>query len=327
MERIKLGNGLSTFDRSKSWNIDTTHKIAIEKVLINLYGNNHQVVNLTIKFQDHRIEQIQLGAHIIKESMAAMYQSLVDANAQHADIPYNVVGILCEQCFPSISDDIEKLICICYTSLFSMSPGYELISLLEMASANPTLDGVGIFTEFVDNKTIIVKGGKKHNIVEFFDILIDGFIESLTINLISDLDYIKEVLERIRLSNKWIPYLTILYNKNKLSEENINALIGHFGIPYIQTLNNGYHFPQSTKKGAGEEESSLDVLEIIAQEAMFSYMIRPRADKICPLYYMCSESEYSKDGCFGAPWKGSQCSFKIVSSPFALEDKIIKWKF
>lgn len=279
---------------------------------------------MTIKFQDHREEQIELGAHIIKESMAAMYQSLVDPNAKHSDIPYNLIKILCNQHFSKICDDTEKLICICYTSLFSMSPGSELISLLEKASENQKMDGISLFTEFIDTKTIISKEGKGYTIVEYFDVLIDGFKKSLSTNLLADLDYIDVVLKRISLTNKWIPYLTILYDPNKLSEENINALVGYFGIPYIQTLKKGTHFPKAAKKVAGED-ASMDVLELIAQEAMFSYMISPK-NRICPLYHMCSESDYSKDGCFGAPWEGGQCIFTIVSSPFSLNEKMITWR-
>lgn len=325
IDRVIFGNGRSNFPYGKSWNIDLSKNIEIEKNRLNLHGHNVEKIVLTAHFDDGRVEPIDLGAHIIKESMAALYQSLVDVDAKHSDIPYNLVQILCNQHFPNISNDIEKLICICYTSLFSMSPGSELISLMEWASKNPHLDGMTIFTEFVDTTTIIDRHGERHKIEQYFDTLIDGFKDSLATNLQADLDYIERVLDRIRLSNRSVPYLTVLYDSNGLSVENINALVGHFGIPYIQTLNNGYHFPQSTKTGAAEDESSVDVMELIAQETMFSYMTRPR-DKMCPLYYMCSGTIYDKDGCFGAPWEDPQCSFTIVSSPFSLNEKTISWK-
>lgn len=327
IDRVKFGNGSFLFNDDRSWNINGDKEIAIEKRIINLHGNDSESIKLTISFEDGRVEQIDLGAHIIKESMAAMYQSLVDADAEHDDVPYNLIKILCNQHFSNICDDTEKLICICYTSLFSMSPGSELISLLARASAEPNMDGMSIFSEFVDTKTIVDKEGNGHNIETYFDILVNGFKKSLDTNLQADLDYIDKALERIRLSNRAVPYLTILYDPDKLSVDNINAIVGYFGIPYIQTLNNGYHFPQSTKEGAAKDESSVDVLELIAQETMFSYMTRPRRDKICPLYYMCSGSEYDKVGCIGAPWNEPLCSFTIVSSPFSLNEKTITWRF
>lgn len=327
IDRVIFGNGLSIFSDQNSWNIDTEHKIIIEKDYINLHGVDKEIINLSIKFEDQRVERIHLGAHIIKESMAAMYQSLMDSDAIHDDVPYNLVKILCQQHFSNISHDIEKLICICYTSLFSMSPGSELISLLEMASANPTIDGVSIFTEFIDSKTILTCKGKEYSIVEYFHILIEEFKKALATNLEADLDYIYTVLERISLANRGIPYLTILYDTNKLSVENLNALVGYLGIPYIQTLNNGCHFPQSTKEGATENDASSDVLEIITREVMFSYVTNPRRDKICPLYYMCGDTTYKKDGCFGAPWEEPLCLFTVVSSAFSMEKKRITWNF
>lgn len=321
--RVNSGNGLLKFDEHNSWNIDVDHIIGIQKK----HNGISEIIILTVKFKDSRTEKIELGAHIIKESMAAMYQSLIDEKVEHDDIPYNLIKILCDQHFSNISADTEKLICICYSSLFSMSPASELISLLEIASANPALDGMDIFTEFIDTRTITSPKGNKYSVVHYFDILVRGFRKALTINLQADLDYINEVLERIKLSNGWVPYLTILYDEKQLSPNNFNALIGYLGIPYIQTLQNGFHFPKSTKKNAGDEDSSVDVLELIAQEAMFSYLIMPRKDKICPLYYMCNNTTYDKDECFGSPWKGNQCSFTIVSSPFSMDKKKITWKF
>ena len=59
-------------------------------------------------------ERVVLGAGIINECMAAMYQSLIDPDATHPDIPYNVIQILCNQHFKQISDDKIKLICKIY---------------------------------------------------------------------------------------------------------------------------------------------------------------------------------------------------------------------
>lgn len=56
-------------------------------------------------------------------------------------------------------------------------------------------------------------------------------------------------------------------------------------------------------------------------------MTRPKDHKICPLYYMCSGSEYDKDGCIGAPWEEPLCSFTIVSSPFSLNKKQLHGDF
>jgi hypothetical protein len=321
IRRVICGKGLSFFNEKKSWNINRSLDIVIEK---DHSDTGQDVVYLIIAFDDDRREKISLGAHIIKESMAAMYQGLIDTSTVHDDVPYNLVKVLCEQHFPNISNDIEKLICICHTSLFSTSPGYELMSLLNKANKDLKLDGLGIFRDYVNNSSILASG-KRYNMFEYFDILISNFRKYLATNLNAELDYIDEVLNRISLKND-VPFLTILYDQNKLSTENINNLVGYFGIPYIQTLNNGFYYPKSTREDVDSEEST-DVIELIAQDTMFSYMTNPARHKICPLYYMCGQSEYNKNECFDTPWKGTKCVFTIVSSPFSLNTKEIVWKF
>lgn len=63
-----------------SWNINKNIPIEIEESETDLHGKPIPIVQLTITFTDGREEVIPLGAHIIKESMAAMYQSLIDEN-------------------------------------------------------------------------------------------------------------------------------------------------------------------------------------------------------------------------------------------------------
>ena len=325
---IKIGDGTHITDSKKSWNIDITSKIRIKRNVLSEHERKLNTIKLTIVFDDGRSEDITLGAHIIKESMAAMYQSLIDPSAQHDDVPYNVIKILCKQHYNNISADIEKLICICFTSLFSMTPGYELINLLDDANINSHINGISIFSEFIEESTIILNNEDSSSVVDFFNKLVGDFKDSLSTNLIAELDFINEVLERAQLSNGQIPLLSILYDKDKLSLPNLNRMIGYLGIPYIQTSTMEFHFPKSAMAGNLTEISSQDIIEMIAQEAMFLYCTIPQKfNKICPLYYMCQGSKYQKDGCFGAPWEQPECIFTIVSSGFSLDKKNIIWKF
>lgn len=321
----KFGNGTSYFNANLSWNIQQDKCIIIKKGFEGICGKTSPVINLEIIFDDNRKEYINLGAYIIKENMAALYQSFIDPNSYHDDLPYNIIELICKQHFPHIVNDKAKLICICYTSLFSMTPGNELIRLLESTLEDNSPSGIDIFTDFINTKTIQDSKGNESNIVDYFDHLVDGFKKTLAANLVADLDYIEEVLNRVKLSNRGIPFLSVLYDQNQLSIDNINALIEFAGIPYIQTSQYGLHYPQSNKDGHTVEDASLDVLEMIAQEAMFLYFTRPQPLKVCPLYYMCVQSTYSKDGCFDAPWDKPECSFTIVSSPLLLDQKEIIW--
>ena len=68
-----------------------------------------------------------IGARDIKEAMAVAYQSLIDTDAMHPDIPYNLLRIFCNQTFPTVGNDVKKFICLCYTALFSLEPAYHFI--------------------------------------------------------------------------------------------------------------------------------------------------------------------------------------------------------
>lgn len=98
--------------------------------------------------------------------MAAMYQMMIDPNASHEkyDLPYNLIQILCEQHYPNIAHDRTKLIAICYTSLFSLSPAQVLRDQLDNASENPDVSGLELFNDFVRNAEIYDNrgGGTKY---------------------------------------------------------------------------------------------------------------------------------------------------------------------
>ncbi len=68
----------------------------------------------------------------------------------------------------------------------------------------------------------------------------------------------------------------------------------------------------------------MDVLELIAQEALYRNFVDPDKINFCPLYYMCQGSPYEKDECFGKPWEGTMCTYTIVTDYLKLKTKNIK---
>ena len=317
-EYITHGDGTKGYPK---WNLDDDKPIDIELKKIIVNGKEKEQVNVTVSLIEGRTETLQLGAHIIKESMAALYQSLLDPDAVHDDVPYNLVRKIAKKHFPKVADDTEKLICCCHTSLFSMSPGSSLIEVLQEAEAEPNLDGFNLFSRYVHTKVVTTGKGVTKTMMDFFNDLVEGFKKMLGYNLIAPLDYISTVLDRVRLDGKYNPFLSVLYDNGKFSENDLTELIGYYGIPYIQTSKYGIHHPQ----GAGEEgkEGSMDVLELIVQEALFRSFVEPDKMYCCPLYYMCQGSQYEKEECFGNPWEGGMCSYTIVSDALKLREKKI----
>ena len=320
-EYLKHGNGTMGY---LGWKLDTKSSIDIEfkEVLIN--GRDQKQVNVSFTLNDGSIQTVQLGAHIIKESMAALYQSLLDPLAGHDDVPYNLVRLIAEKHFPETAKDIRKLICCCHTSLFSMSPGSCLIDVLREAEYfQPQKNGFELFSKFLYSKEITTGKGEKKTIMTFFNDMVDGFKKMLGYNLVADLDYIDAVLERVRLNGKYYPFLSVLYEGDGIfSEDDFTELIGYYGIPYIQTSMYGIHHPQ----GRSDEgkEGSLDVLELIVQEALYSSFVEQKHTYCCPLYYMCQGSPYEKPECFGNPWEGGLCSYRIVSDSLGLDKKRVE---
>lgn len=316
---IKQGNGTTGY---YSWNIDKREPldIKIKQVIVN--EKNQEQVEVTFTLVDGTKRTVILGAHIIKESMAALYQSLIDPDATHNDVPYNLVKLLAEKHYPNVANDANKMICCCHTSLFSMTPGRSLIDLLAEAEDNPSCNGFELFDKYVHTKEVTTGEGEKKPMSLFFNDMLEGFKIMLKNNLLAPLDYIEQALDRVRLDGKFYPLLSLLYDNGAFSDKDFSELVGYYGIPYIQTSRFGIHYPRGISETG--KDGSLDVLELIAQEALYRNFVDPDRISICPLYYMCQGSPYEKDECFANPWEGTECTYTIVSNFLGLKHKNIK---
>ena len=142
--------------------------------------------------------------------------------------------IIAEQHFSAIASDNIKLITICYISLFSLSPAEVLIDNLAYANENPDLSAIELFERFVNEDKIYIKG-KAMSVCDFFDTLIDTFKQVFFKSVRVGIDYIGEVLERIRPAKGFVPILTLITDYQPLSKERIKTLIDFLGMPYSYT--------------------------------------------------------------------------------------------
>lgn len=330
---FNIGYGETNDNLFVNKKINPANRIQIKFGIYSVGERTIPTVSLIIVFNDGITYDIALGAHIIKESMAALYQSLVDPAAGHDDMPYNIVRMLCLHNYPSLYDNKKLLICCCHASLFSMTPGNTLINLLSKAEKEKISDGMQLFCEYINESSISAGGKNDISILDFFDGMANRFLMKLDKNLRSELDYIKTVLNRVLLSNKMLPLLTVLYEEpsDTISIDNLNSIIRWLGIPFVHSLTQGHYFPSTTKKVDDpntdvSEDASMDVLELIALEAMFKFLTKECPFRCCPLYgMMCCDSSYSKPECFETPWFGDDCVFTLVSESLNLKDKNIHW--
>lgn len=327
---INLGNGYYPFakeDRHLCFAIDRTKKIGIHRTLVDIENKKLPKVSLDISFKDGTTRNIDLGAIIINESMAAMYQMLIDSTANHKDndLPYNLIQILCEQYYPNIANDPKKLISICYISLFSMSPAEVLFNQLDHAAANPHLSGEELFFEFVKNSNIVDNMGNSMSVMEFMDRLVDKFKVILSKSLDMELDYIGFVLDEVRISNMKVPLLSVIHNDN-LTPEMFESMVNVLDIPYTYNEEGQFYLPKSRIDPSKESQ---DMLALIQNSALYNHIANPNEYYCCPLKLMCLKANppISKDECFTFPWDGEKCPITPLTEHIGMNGKHFRWKY
>lgn len=305
LDYYKLTRGSDGNDKLKSRIINTADILSIY-----IDPDNSQKwpvplnkVYVKLHFSDGREDHIQLGANIVVESMAALCQSFIDPDAQHNDVPYNFVQILANKYFPKIAIDKKKLICLCYISMFSMNPGWELINMMKYAEVNIDKSGIELFDEFINDTKLIVNG-KKVSVIEFFDQIIDGYKRSIKGLIGEELDYLDVVLNNVRLSNNKAPIINILNDPEPIGISHINALIQHLSIPYILIPSKDKYFYPGT---INSNKGSSDIAFMVGFSRIFDFFTNPKESfkNICPFVNMC---EHDHDYCYNAPWKETNCT-------------------
>lgn len=319
---VHCGNGDNPFEMNLgSYVIDRTKEIKWHRKVKQIGERSYHYIVLDITCADG-IKSLEFGAYMIKESMAALYQMQYDPSATHSryDIPYNLVKIIAEKHFQNISNDDKKLISLCYISLFSMEPGVTLIEQLDYANNHPRLDGQTLLDRFIEESTIMDKE-TPYKVAGYFDILVDRFLDALDNSLHAPLDYIKEALNRVRLSKGLVPVIKTLYSQ-PFDEQVIQDLIDYVGVPYIYTDNHEYHYPQAV---ADPENAFADIIELIGLSAIYNYILGHSKYNCCPLKYMCLNTTFDKEECFDSLWKGHECSMTVVGGYFGFDKKDIHW--
>lgn len=312
MKKFKLFNGSFCAQNLASTAIMPGEPIDwhMEKV------HDYKVVILNLMLTDGSRQDIILGGWVIMESMAAMCQHLIDPDSTHEgyDIPYNVVRLFCQQYYPDLAASENKLITLCYISLFSMNPGAALIEQLKYATVNPKLSSEELFHHFVMENSIKVKD-KTMSVVEFFDGMVDEFKRILTKTILCDLDYIAEALDRVKLSNS-IPPLVAIFADGVMNDDKLQALTDYLGFPYMYCERRWHQYPSSL---VNPGESSQDMIALIGHHALFKYL--SSGDHSCPLNHMeCS----AKPECKQTPWHGNPCPVQVMAHALGIDSLTLK---
>jgi len=254
-----------------------------------------------------------IGARDIKEAMATAYQSLIDPDAIHPDIPYNLLRIFCKQTFPTVGNDVKKFICLCYTSLFSLAPGYHFIYLCHKAEEEQDKTGFQFFDEYLEDHNVFVDG-KQISVRDHFNGMLEQYSQSIKGLIRCEMPYINSLLERVRLENGNVPILNVLSTESPFSVEHVQALVQVLGIPYMHAQNRGWFFPAMAGEGAS------DVVKLVGTTWLYQFLINtdPVQKCICPLVTMCSRD---RDHCYDQPWLERNCAFELMGDEIGLKGK------
>lgn len=309
-QQIRFALGTSKLTTSHA-SIDWNKRIGLFFKEIKIKEKKYKMPIFTVTLNTGRTEDLEIGGLVVMETMSSLYQSLIDPNASHPDVPYNLIVKFCQQYYPELATDTRKLICLCYVSLFSAFPGTKLIDLIKQ-HGNDDLDGYQVFHEFVQNTP---------RIVCIVDTIIERFKQLLKVILHSDLDYLAAVFEPVRLSSKWVPVITALYDKEPFDLGHFQAMISQIGMPYLHTSCGQYSFPNDI----GKDNASLDLIELIGLQTVYHYFSTPKGCE-CELSYMCrGENKYDETRCKETPWsRDVECPFSVVASWFGLDKKVVK---
>lgn len=282
-----------------------------------------QVKRMTLTFKDISgvQQEIILGAHIIKESMAAMLQEVINPGSQagHDIVPYHVVQRIANQIAPNIKDDVKKLIGMCFISLHTLCPGYTLCDYLRYANANPGMSLLEIFDYFLENSSVKTSTGKKLTITELGDDIVETFKGVLNKflfgkNTEKKIEYLSEVLERVKISNGMIPLLRLI-NEQDLNKQLIQTAVDVCGTPVIWNDYGNLSIPNTVDN----ENPDMEIWALIANQALFKRMT-DKKQLVCPMFKLCADTQGNsfKDECYELPWQGPECPLTLIGKTLGL---------
>lgn len=316
MAWIRIMNGEPINEETTQIIVDIQKEMLLGIMDLDCHGKKCKNIALDF-FDTNGVEhQRMIGSLDIKESMASAFQSFIDPDANHPDIPYNLLRMFCIKNYPIVGNDIKKFICLCYTSLFNLQPAYQFIQLCEDAERNPKLSGFDIFENFINNKKAYSQG-KSLPIHEQFDNLLKAYGQSIQGLTRCEIPCIEELLDRVRLLNGNVPILNVINSIQPFDISNIKALVSALGIPYMHAENRGWFFPSMNGNGAS------DIIRLVSLMMLFDLLTQEKTSIIgsCPLIKMCGNCGTY---CYDKPWVETGCAFDLIGQEINLKSKTIK---
>ena len=315
LEWLKIMDGQHINISDEHIQVDDNKKILWGVTKQSIVGREGRLVAIEFYDKAGKTHHRFIGARDIKEAMAVAYQGLIDTDAMHPDIPYNLLRIFCNQTFPTVGNDVKKFICLCYTALFSLEPAYHFISLCHKAEDEKEKTGFQFFDEYLTDHKIMVRG-KRMTVWEHFNGMLKQYRQSIEGLIRCEMPYINSLLESVRLENGNVPLLNVINTDIPFSVDNVQALVSACGIPYMHAQNRGWFFPSMDGEGAS------DVVKLVGDTWLYQFLINRDEMKkcVCPLVTICGQKGTY---CYDQPWLERNCTFELLGNEIGLKDKKI----
>ena len=288
----------------------------------------HPTVNMGKLYKVPHIIDLKSGGSFvistrhIKESMAFMYQCLIDKDAYDKKgvptIPYKTLPLLAERNYPSLVGDFKKLICICYIALQHECPGSTLFGIMDFARDNPQLDGQAlILNSYVNDR--VKYGDEQYTLKQFFADSITRFKNGLK-ESIGELDFLDRVLTKADEGKDLNAMMSILYTdaSGNINYQDLQSTIDFYEIPFLDDMNNTYYPQKSDKTGFSE-----DIIELLAMQSVYWSITRKDEEEYqCPFVKECVRNGADGYICSKKPWLVDGCKYADFSNKINLRAKL-----
>lgn len=209
------------------------------------------------------------------------------------------------------------------------NPGVGFFEVVEIAKANPNLDGIELYRHFARDYAIKYKGGEmpRFRLIQEF---LEDFKLYLSLLLGTELDYYQNVInsgikEAGSSSSK---LLEVIYNEDLNDRHKIfNILANTYGYPFIEARNAAF-LPNSSS-GNSTAKPYLETSVLVGWELLITRLVEEGEDKACSRLPFCQAEIYVQpekcavtEECANTPWlKKEVCIFTQCLKYFRFDNK------
>lgn len=298
---------------------------------------NAKVQNTAVKissydFENDRIyeKDIQFGYICVIESMAHLIQQcFVEENVNHPVVPYLSAEHIIHEIYPQIYNDKKLIASICFCALHWDNPGVGFFEVVEIAKANPNLDGIELYRHIARDYAIKNKEGvmPRFRLIQEF---LEDFKLYLSLLLGTKLDYYQNVINSCikEAGSSSSKLLEVIYNEDLNDRYKIFTILTNtYGYPFIEARN-AVFLPNSSF-GNSPAKPYLETSVLVGWELLITRFLEEKENKACSRLPFCQAGIYLQpekcavtEKCTNTPWlKKEVCIFTQCLKYFRFDNK------